>query len=259
MPEPTVDSGSALPESPDKTKTVRCVARAGLMPWGVLAIRHAENVHVQCLRNRRLISGGALMFTGIIQSSGRVTRGEPRGGDLRFTLIAPDFDATDVALGDSIAVSGCCLTVVGHEGDTLAFDVSNESLALTTLGGLGLGDRVNLEKALRLSDRLGGHLVSGHVDGIGTITTIESDARSQRWRIAAPHQLMRYIAAKGSVCVDGVSLTVNAVAGDGFEVNLIPHTVESTTFGDRRAGDRVNLEIDMLARYVERLLAAREL
>jgi len=223
------------------------------MPWGVLAIRHAENVHVHRLRDHRLVSGGVLMFTGIIQSTGRVTRSEPRGGDLRFTLGAPDFDATDVALGDSIAVSGCCLTVVEREGDTLAFDVSNESLALSTLGALGVGDRVNLEKALRLSDRLGGHLVSGHVDGTGSIASIEPDARSQRWRIAAPHELMRYIAAKGSVCVDGVSLTVNAVDGNEFEVNLIPHTVAHTTFGDRHAGDRVNLEVDMLARYVERL------
>ena len=198
------------------------------------------------------------MFTGIIQSTGRVTRSEPRGGDLRFSVVAPEFDMSDVALGDSIAVSGCCLTVVEREGDTLAFDVSNESLALTTLDGLGMGDRVNLEKALRLSDRLGGHLVSGHVDGIGTIGTIVPDARSQRWRIVAPHGLMRYIAAKGSVCVDGVSLTVNAVTGDGFEVNLIPHTIEHTTFHDRGVGDRVNLEIDMLARYVERLLAAKE-
>ena len=193
------------------------------------------------------------MFTGIIQSTGRVTRSEPRGGDLRFALVAPDFDATDIALGDSIAVSGCCLTVVAREGDTLAFDISNESLSLTTLGDLGVGDRVNLEKALRLSDRLGGHLVSGHVDGIGSIVSVGSDARSQRWILEAPPALARYIAAKGSVCVDGVSLTVNTVDGARFGVNLIPHTVEHTTFGDRRAGDRVNLEIDMLARYVERL------
>ena len=193
------------------------------------------------------------MFTGIIEATGRVTRCEPRGGDLRLGIVAPDFDASDVALGDSIAVSGCCLTVVAHEGDTLAFDVSNESLALTTLGDLGLGDRVNLEKALRLSDRLGGHLVSGHVDGIGRIVSVEPDARSQRWIIESPPALARYIAPKGSVCVDGVSLTVNTVDGARFGVNLIPHTVGQTTFGGRRAGDRVNLEIDMLARYVERL------
>ena len=193
------------------------------------------------------------MFTGIIEATGRVTRREPRGGDLRLGIVAPDLDASDVALGDSIAMSGCCLTVVAHEGDTLAFDVSNESLALTTLGDLGIGDRVNLEKALRLADRLGGHLVSGHVDGIGRIVSIEPDARSQRWIIESPPALARYIAPKGSVCVDGVSLTVNTVDGARFGVNLIPHTVEQTTFGDRRAGDRVNLEIDMLARYVERL------
>lgn len=198
------------------------------------------------------------MFTGIIQAIGRVTRREPRGGDLRLGVVAPEFDASDVALGDSIAVSGCCLTVVAHEGDTLAFDVSNESLALTTLGELAVGDRVNLEKALRLSDRLGGHLVCGHVDGIGSILSVEPDARSQRWTIEAPSALARYIAAKGSVCVDGASLTVNTVDGVRFGVNLIPHTLEQTTFGDRRVGDRVNLEIDMLARYVERLLATGE-
>ena len=193
------------------------------------------------------------MFTGIVEATGRVTRSEPRGGDLRLGVVAPGFDASDIALGDSIAVSGCCLTVVAHEGDTLAFDISNESLTLTTLGALGVGDRVNLEKALRLSDRLGGHLVSGHVDGIGRIVSIEPDARSQRWTIEAPPALARYVAAKGSICVDGVSLTVNTVEGARFGVNLIPHTVEQTTFGDRRVGDRVNLEIDMLARYVERL------
>ena len=198
------------------------------------------------------------MFTGIIQATGRVTRSEPRGGDLRLGIVAPDLDTSDVALGDSVAVSGCCLTVVAHEGDTLAFDISNESLSLTTLGDLGVGDRVNLEKALRLSDRLGGHLVSGHVDGIGSIVSVEPDARSQRWVIEAPSAHARYVAAKGSVCVDGVSLTVNTMDGARFGVNLIPHTVEQTTFGDRRVGDRVNLEIDMLARYVERMLATGE-
>ncbi|HEX7369142.1 MAG TPA: riboflavin synthase [Rhodanobacteraceae bacterium] len=198
------------------------------------------------------------MFTGIIQATGRVARIEPRGGDLRFTIEAPELDSTDIALGDSIAVSGCCLTVVAIERDTLAFDISNESLSLTTLGVLRKGDRVNLEKALRLSDRLGGHLVSGHVDGVGTIASIEPDARSQRWSIEAPAALARYIAAKGSVCVDGVSLTVNEVDGACFGVNLIPHTVEQTTFRNRRTGDRVNLEIDLLARYVERLRTVQE-
>ncbi|WHZ17904.1 MAG: Riboflavin synthase eubacterial/eukaryotic [Rhodanobacteraceae bacterium] len=198
------------------------------------------------------------MFTGIVQATGTVARRETRGGDLRLTLTAPALGVDDIALGDSIAVSGCCLTVVERAGDALAFDASNETLSLTTLGGLREGDAVNLEKALRLSDRLGGHLVSGHVDGIGTIVAIEPDARSQRWRVTAPHALSRYTAAKGSVCVDGVSLTVNAVAGDTFEVNLIPHTVEHTTFRNRRVGDRVNLEIDLLARYVERLLVAKE-
>jgi riboflavin synthase len=195
------------------------------------------------------------MFTGIVQATGSVGRAEPRGGDLRFTLMAPALDLADVVLGDSIAISGCCLTVVAIEDDALAFDVSNETLSLTTLGDLRKGDRVNLEQALRLSDRLGGHLVSGHVDGVGTIAAVDPDARSQRWRIVAPHALMRYLAAKGSVCVDGVSLTVNAVTDAAFEVNLIPHTVAATTFGDRRVGDRVNLEVDVVARYVERLLS----
>lgn len=193
------------------------------------------------------------MFTGIIHSMGRIVRSEQRDGDMRLVIKAPDLDLADVALGDSIAVSGCCLTVVAIEDAMLAFDVSNESLSLTMLGGLRTGDAVNLEKALRLSDRLGGHLVAGHVDGIGHIVSIEPDARSQRWTIEAPQACLRYVAAKGSVCVDGVSLTVNAVDGNRFEVNLIPHTLACTTFEHRRAGDRVNLEVDMLARYVERL------
>jgi riboflavin synthase len=198
------------------------------------------------------------MFTGIIEATGRVTRVEPRGGDLRLGIDASALDAADVALGDSIAVAGCCLTVVAHDGDTLAFDVSNETLAFTTLGGLRVGDAVNLEPALRLSDRLGGHLVSGHVDGVGTIAAIESDARSQRWTLAPPPALLRFIAAKGSVCVDGVSLTVNAVTATTFAVNLIPHTVAHTTFNGRRVGDRVNIEVDMLARYVAQLLGKEE-
>lgn len=193
------------------------------------------------------------MFTGIVTATGTLAHRETRGGDLRLVIAAPEVDRADVTPGDSISVSGCCLTVVAIEGATLAFDVSNESLALTTLGGLGVGDPVNLELALRLADRLGGHLVSGHVDGMGTIVAIDADARSQRWTIEAPTALARYIAAKGSVCVDGVSLTVNAVDGDRFGVNLIPHTVATTTFRARRVGDRVNLEIDLVARYLERL------
>ncbi|MGH8151302.1 MAG: riboflavin synthase [Rhodanobacteraceae bacterium] len=198
------------------------------------------------------------MFTGIVRSTGRVTGAEPRAGDLRITVEAPALGLADVAEGDSIAVSGCCLTVTGCERDELVFDVSRETLSVTTLGDLRDGDRVNLEKALRLSDRLGGHLVSGHVDGIGAITAIEPDARSQRWTLEAPAALAPFIAAKGSICVDGVSLTVNEVDGARFGVNLIPHTVGQTTFGDRRRGDRVNLEVDMLARYVARLLANPE-
>ncbi len=155
--------------------------------------------------------------------------------------------------GDSIAVAGVCLTALDIDAARFAADVSNETLALTTLGRLPAGAAVNLEKALRLSDRLGGHLVSGHVDGVGTVVAIEGDARSQRWTFAAPVALARYIAVKGSVCVDGASLTVNAVDGARFAVNLIPHTQAVTTFGQRRVGDAVNIEVDLIARYAERL------
>jgi len=198
------------------------------------------------------------MFTGIIQCTGTIARSEPRGGDVRLAIAAPALDFSDVAIGDSISVSGVCLTVVELGEHEFGVDVSNETLALTTLGALRDGNAVNLEKALRLSDRLGGHLVSGHVDGVGRIMSIEPDARSQRWLIDAPKELARYIAAKGSVCVDGVSLTVNTVEGARFSVNLIPHTVEATTFAQRKPGDRVNLEVDMMARYLERLLQERE-
>jgi riboflavin synthase len=198
--------------------------------------------------------GGALMFTGIIQSVGRIARLEPRGGDVRLHVDTADLDLSDVQLGDSIAVSGVCLTAVSLETRGFAADVSNETLSLTTLGKHKAGDPVNLEKALRLADRLGGHLVSGHVDGVGKVVSVTPDGRSQRWTFEVPAQLARYIASKGSICIDGTSLTVNEVAGNRFGVNLIPHTVEHTAFHARRAGDAVNIEVDVVARYIERLM-----
>ncbi len=196
------------------------------------------------------------MFTGIIQAIGHITRVERREGDVRLHLTAGDLDLSDVSPGDSIAVSGVCLTALEPSVHGFVADVSNETLRLTTLGHAKEGDAVNLEKALRLVDRLGGHLVSGHVDGMGEVLAIDDDARSQRWRFRVPQALSRYIAKKGSVCIDGVSLTVNAVEADDFEVNLIPHTTQVTTFGARRVGDAVNIEVDLMARYAERLFAA---
>lgn len=193
------------------------------------------------------------MFTGIIQAVGRIAVHEQRGGDARLVIDAATLGLGDVAIGDSIAVAGACLTVVAIEGTQWTADVSAETLRLTTLGGLRAGDAVNLEKSLRLSDRLGGHLVSGHVDGIGTVARIDDDGASQRWSFTAPVALLRYIAVKGSICVDGASLTVNTVDADGFGVTLIPHTLAATTFGARARGDAVNLEVDLVARYVERL------
>ena len=198
------------------------------------------------------------MFTGIIQTVGRVSRLEPRGGDVRLAVDTAGLDLADVQLGDSIAVSGVCLTAVALEPHGFAADVSNETLSLTTLGQLRAGDPVNLEKALRLADRLGGHLVSGHVDGLGKVVAITPDGRSQRWTFELPAALARYIAAKGSICIDGTSLTVNEVAGQRFGINLIPHTVEHTAFHARRVGDAVNIEVDVIARYVERLLSSGE-
>ncbi len=193
------------------------------------------------------------MFTGIVQALGTIERVEPRGGDTRLWVAAPTDFLVDVAIGDSIAVAGVCLTAIAFDAARFAADVSTETLACTTLGDLDVGSAVNLEKALRLADRLGGHLVSGHVDAVGRVLCVTPDARSQRWTFEAPAPLARYIAAKGSICIDGVSLTVNEVEGPRFGVNLIPHTVEVTTFRDRRAGDAVNLEVDLVARYVERL------
>ena len=198
------------------------------------------------------------MFTGLIEGVGEVRALEPRGGDLRLRIGVGTLPFDGVALGESIAVSGVCLTVVEFDADSFAADASTETLALTTLGALSVGHAVNLERAMRPTDRLGGYLVSGHVDGLGRVLSVHDDARAQRWRFAAPAALLKYIAVKGSICVDGVSLTVNAVDGEGFEVALIPHTVSHTAFSTTQVGDAVNLEVDLVARYVERLLAARE-
>lgn len=198
------------------------------------------------------------MFTGLVEGVGQVLALEPRGGDLRLRIGVGNLPFADVALGESIAVSGVCLTVVEFDAASFAADASTETLALTTLGGLAVGHAVNLERAMRPTDRLGGHMVSGHVDGIGRVLSVHADARAQRWRFAAPAPLLKYIATKGSICVDGVSLTVNAVDDAGFEVALIPHTVSHTAFAGTAVGDAVNLEVDLVARYVERLLSARE-
>jgi len=194
------------------------------------------------------------MFTGIVQALGVVVRREDRGADARFAIDAGALDLADVEPGDSIAVGGVCLTAVALDGNAFLADVSAETLSLTTFGTLAEGAAVNLEKSLRLADRLGGHLVSGHVDGVGAVARIDDDGGSQRWTFRAPPALMRYIAAKGSICIDGTSLTVNTIEGDTFGVTLIPHTLAVTTFGRRRVGDPVNLEVDLVARYVERLV-----
>ena len=197
------------------------------------------------------------MFTGLIQGVGRVRTLEAIGGDLRLTIAIGSLPFDTVELGESIAVSGCCLTVVAFDVDSFAADVSTETLACTTLGGWKVGDAVNLERAMLPTTRFGGHIVSGHVDGIGRVASVHDDGRAQRWRFSAPHGLLRYVAHKGSIAVDGTSLTVNAVDEAGFEVALIPHTVSHTRFGETRVGDPVNLEVDLIARYAERLLQAR--
>jgi len=194
------------------------------------------------------------MFTGIIQAVGSIASLERRGGDLRLGIQAGKLPLEDVVLGDSIAVSGVCLTVVELAGSRFFADVSGETLRRTIVGGLGVGDPVNLEKALTLATRLGGHLVSGHVDAIGRVTARRQESRSVQFSIQAPDELARYIAVKGSICVDGVSLTVNAVSGAGFELNIVPHTLAETTLQGLRSGHRVNLEVDLIARYLERLL-----
>ncbi|MCB1554490.1 MAG: riboflavin synthase [Xanthomonadales bacterium] len=196
------------------------------------------------------------MFTGLIQGVGRVTGLEPRDGDLRLHVAAGSLPFEAVELGESIAVSGCCLTVVAFDAEHFSADVSTETLACTTLQGWRVGQAVNLERAMLPTTRFGGHIVSGHVDGVGRVASIVPDARAQRWRFEAPVGLLRYIAVKGSIAVDGVSLTVNAVDAEGFDVALIPHTVAHTRFGETREGDAVNLEVDVIARYVERMASA---
>lgn len=194
------------------------------------------------------------MFTGIIEGVGRLAARESIGGDVRFTFEVGSLPFDDVRLGESIAVNGVCLTVIAFDATSFKADASTETLALTTLGRLPLGAALNLERAMRPGDRLGGHIVSGHVDGVGRVLSVHEDARAQRWRFAAPAALLKYVARKGSICVDGVSLTVNEVDDEGFEVALIPHTVAHTRFAETRVGEAVNLEIDLVARYVERLL-----
>jgi riboflavin synthase len=200
------------------------------------------------------------MFTGIIQAVGRIETIEARGGDVRLLVDARDLPArvasARLRIGESVAISGTCLTVLANEDGRLAFDVSRETLDLTTLGSLAPGSRVNLEAALCVGDPLGGHLVSGHVDGQGTVIATFAEARSLRVVIETPANLARYVATKGSITVDGVSLTVNDVEAARFGVNLIPHTVAVTTFDELAPGKRVNLEVDTLARYVERMLQA---
>ena len=197
---------------------------------------------------------GAALFTGIVQDIGEARALEPRGGDVRLTVACRRLDLSRVQLGDSICVQGCCLTVTERMGQAFAADVSRETLSLTTLGDLVAGSPVNLEPALRAGDPLGGHLVSGHVDGVARVVAASEEARSVRLKIEVPGELARYIARKGSVAVDGVSLTINEVGDTVFGVNIIPHTQAVTTLGKLAVGSRVNLEVDQVARYLESLL-----
>lgn len=193
------------------------------------------------------------MFTGLVEATGRVAAIEAKGGDMRLRITSGTLGFADVQLGDSIAVNGVCLTVVAFDAHGFDADVSTETLARTTLGTWTVGRLVNLEKSLRFGDRVGGHLVSGHVDGVGQVVSIDADARATRWRFALPRTLSRFVAEKGSIAVDGVSLTVNAVGDEHFEVALIPHTQTVTAFAETAVGSTVNLEVDLLARYLDRL------
>jgi riboflavin synthase len=193
------------------------------------------------------------MFTGIIQTIGEVDSIEANGGDVQLQIAAPGLGLDTVAIGDSIAVNGCCLTVTRLTDDAFIADVSHETLNVTTLGGWQVGMLVNLERALTAGQALGGHYVTGHVDGVATVTALETDARSTRIQIEVPKPFARYIARKGSITVDGVSLTVNEVGPATFAVNLIPHTLDATILNRYVVGTRVNFEVDIIARYLERL------
>jgi len=194
------------------------------------------------------------MFTGIIQSVGKIAAIENKGDDLSLLVNVGKLPMDNVVLGDSIAVNGVCLTVVNKSDVGFAADVSGESINRTTVGQLTIGTRVNLEMALTLQTPLGGHLVSGHVDGVGVVSQRSTQGRSERFHIVAPDAIAKYIAEKGSICVDGISLTVNAVSGAEFELNIVPHTLQETTMGEFKVGRKVNLEVDIIARYLERLM-----
>jgi len=199
------------------------------------------------------------MFTGIVRSIGQVSLLEPCDGDVRLTISCDDLNLDDVELGDSIACSGACLTVIQKTKNTFSVDVSLETLGLTTVGIWKEGDRVNLEKAMMATDRFGGHIVSGHIDGIGEVTERKSNARSEFFKIHAPTSLLKYIPVKGSITVDGTSLTINRVNGSEFELNIIPQTLSHTVISDYRVGTKVNLEVDLIARYLEKLVSAEKI
>lgn len=194
------------------------------------------------------------MFTGIIQTTGKISVIDQHGGDSRFVFNTGNMDLSDLNVGDSVAVNGACLTIIDRDDDSFSADLSKETLDLTTFSKLEVGASINLEKAMQLSDRLNGHMVSGHVDGIGKVLEMADDARSVRYTIEIPTALSRYLSKKGSVTVDGVSLTINAVEGNTFSVNIIPHTLSETIFSEYEAGSQVNIEVDLIARYLDQLI-----
>ncbi len=199
------------------------------------------------------------MFTGIIEAQGRIENIVNIAGDVRMTIAIGKMEMSDVKIGDSISCNGVCLTAIELTNSTYTADVSSETLKVTTLGELAIGSAVNLEKALRLQDRLGGHLVSGHVDGLGEVVSIKQEARSWRYQFKFPLEIGKYIAEKGSICINGISLTVNEVESNIFGVNIVPHTRQETTIKDLQLGSKVNLEVDLLARYIERMLSVAKM